>query len=418
MRCLDNQYRPTLELLEKRDLPSMAELSGHLLYITSTTAHDYITVSESNGRISVQNTPIHVGSAKVSSVAASTVSKVVIYAYGGGDVINLRPSEATTVIKPTYIYAGGGHNLVYGGSASNYIVGGGGYNTLTGGASTDYIAGSATDTFHGGGGFDWFYRTINTTHPFVNGEQVSDLRQGKAPSCQSDAALAEAVKQGFNFANSIHYVGSGTYDVTLDGGHVRERVAFNGWYNSFDPVPAAAGEYWTILMYRARLEKFGINPNVYYTPSQWDALNRSTGSKLYSVANAISTFTGRAASFGPITAPRVMATELARGDYLVATTPPGGGATSDGIIRDHLYAVMAIYYQNGMWKVRLYNPWGFDSIGGRTIEALAGGTPQNRGFITISWWQFINSNNFQGVTHASATAAQTAYFRSLSGTRE
>jgi hypothetical protein len=79
---------------------------------------------------------------------------------------------------------------------------------------------------------------------------------------------------------------------------------------------------------------------------------------------------------------------------------------------------MSIYYQGGMWKVQLYNPWGFDSVNGKTIESLAGGPPQNKGFITLSWQQFINSNNFQGVTLAVANAAQTRYFMHLSGSRE
>ena len=421
MPCHDNHYRPTLELLEKRDLPATAQLSGGMLYVTSTASHDYISVSQNNGQLSVRNTPIHVGSSTVNSVSTNAVTKVVVYAYGGSDVINLRPSAATTVTEDSYIYAGGGSNQVYGGNGSNYIqAGGAGGNTLVGGTGTDYFVGGPTDTFRGGGGFDWFYRAFNTTSPFVSGERVSDVRQGKAPSCQSDAALAEAVQQGFNFANSIHYLGNSTYDVTLSGGAVHEHVTFNGWYNSDDPVPAAPGEYWTILMYRARLEMFGIDPNVHYTTAQWDALDRSLNGKLYSVANAITTFTGRGASFSPLTGatPQSLQTALAHGDYLVASTPQGSGATADGIIYDHSYAVMSVYYDAGMWKVRLYNPWGFDSINNRTIESLAGGTPQNRGFITLSWAQFTSTANFQGITRASATAAQAALFHSLSGSRE
>ena len=418
MRCLDNHYRPTLELLEQRELPATAQLYGSLLYVTSTAHHQFITVSESSGRLSVQGTPIHVGSRTVSSVSASQVSEVIVYATGGGDVINLRPSAATTVSKPTYIYAAGGNNQVYGGSGTNYIVGAGGYNNLNGGPGTDYIAGGPTDTFHGGGGFDWYYRNFNPSDPFVGGARVSDIRQGQAPSCQADAALAEAVKQGFNFSSSIHYLGSSTYEVTLKGGAVHERVHFNGWYNTDDPIPAQPGEFWTVLMYRARLEMYGINPNRDYSTAQWNALNQSTGTKLYSVADAITTFTGRRASFGSIGYAQTMATELARGDYLVATTPPGGGVSADGIIYDHSYAVMSIYYQGGMWKVQLYNPWGFDSVNGKTIESLAGGPPQNKGFITLSWQQFINSTNFQGVTRAAANAAQTRYFMHLSGSRE
>jgi hypothetical protein len=79
---------------------------------------------------------------------------------------------------------------------------------------------------------------------------------------------------------------------------------------------------------------------------------------------------------------------------------------------------MSVYYQSGMWKVRLYNPWGFDSENGRTIESLSGGPVLNNGFITLSWSQFTNSANFVGVTLAQVSSAQTAYFKSLSGSRE
>src|SRR4051812_7746995 len=103
MRWQDNHYRPTLELLEKRDLPATALLSNGYLYVTATGSHEFITVAQNNGRLSVSNTPISVGSSKVSSVSVIQVNKVVVYAYGGGDVINLRASAATTVTKPSYV---------------------------------------------------------------------------------------------------------------------------------------------------------------------------------------------------------------------------------------------------------------------------------------------------------------------------
>src|SRR5262249_43523227 len=156
-----------LELLERREMPASATLSGSYLYVTSTSPHEYVSVSQSNGRLSVGSTLITQGSYHVSSVAVSAVSKVVVYAYGGGDVINLRMSAATTVTKNTYIYAGGGNNQVFGGNGSNYIVAGtGGGNTLVGGTGTDYLAaGRSSDVLKGGGGFDWFYRSISASHP-------------------------------------------------------------------------------------------------------------------------------------------------------------------------------------------------------------------------------------------------------------
>jgi hypothetical protein len=422
MRWIDNHYRPTLELLEKRDLPATAFLSGGYLYVTSTNAHEYVSVSESNGRLSVSNTLITDGSSRVSSIADTRVAKVAVYAYGNNDVVNLRMSAATIVAKDTYIYVGGAYTQVYGGKGSNYIAGGtGGHNIFTGGAGTDFLAaGSATDTLNGGGGFDWYYRPITTGAPFAGSLVVGDVKQGQVPSCQSDAALAEAVKQGFQFTNSIHYLGASTYNVSLYGGSVHEHVVFNGWYNSGDPIPTASGEYWTILMYRARLEYLGINPNQSFTQGQWDTFNRNDDGKLYSVSDAIAAFTGRSSAFSPMShfTPQGLQASLAHGDYLVATTPPGSGVNSDGIAYDHAYAVMAVYFEGGMWKVRLYNPWGFDSAGGRTIESLSGKPPTNKGFITLSWAQFTNPRNFQGITQAVANAAQVAYFRTLAGTRE
>ncbi len=419
MRWQNNHYRPTLELLERRDLPTTATLAGGVLTVVGTSGNDYISVAQSDGRIYVHDTAITVGKSHVSSVAANQVNHVVVYGNGGNDVINLRPSAATTLTKDATVYVGAGDSQVYGGAGGNYLVAtGSGHHTLVGGPGTDYLAGTATDTLDGGGGFDWFYRPYNPSNPFPAGEHVSDVRQGHTPSCQTVAALAEAVQQGHNFASDIHYLGNNTYDVSLYGGTVHERVFFNGWYNSDDPTPTVPGEFWTVLMYRARLEALHINPTAHYTTAQWDAENLRQGGRVYSNAEALYAFTGRTATFAPMSAvtPYGMQYVLSQGAYVVASTPAGGGASADGIVRDHAYAVMDVYWDAGMWKVRLYNPWGFDGFGGRTIESLAGGTPKNNGFITVSWSQFVSSANFAGVTLATPTAAQTAYFKLIAGT--
>lgn len=404
MRWRATHYRPTLELLERRDLPTTAMLSGGYLYITSTTSHNFITVAQNNGRLSVAGTSITVGKAAQSSVSTSQVNEVVVYAYGGNDVVNLRPTAATTVTLNSYIYVADGYNQVYGGTGSNYIVAdSAGHNSLNGNTGTDYLAaGSPTDSLNGGGGFDWYYQPFNASSPFVGGEQVSNVKQGESPSCQTDAALAEAVQQGYNFANNIHYLGSDEYRVTLYGGKQSEIVDFNGWYNSQDPVPTVTGEFWTILMYRARLESLGINPTASYSESQWDNFNSNDNGSLYSVGASIYAFTGQQATYVSLSqvSPGTLQNDLSRGDLVVVSSAPGTGATSDGIIRDHAYAVLSVYYQGGMWKVQLYNPWGFDGLNGKTIESLSGKPATNLGFITVSWSQFANTNNFEAVTVA------------------
>lgn len=171
MRWQDNHYRPTLELLEKRDLPATAMLSGGYLYVTSTAKHEFVTVTQSGGKLAVANTSITVGSSKVSSVSASQVNKVVVYASGGDDVINLRASAATTVTKDSYIQVSNGYNEVFGGNGSNYIIAdSAGHDMLNGGTGTDYlVAGNSTDVLNGGGGFDWYYEPFNPSYPFVGG---------------------------------------------------------------------------------------------------------------------------------------------------------------------------------------------------------------------------------------------------------
>ena len=67
------------------------------------------------------------------------------------------------------------------------------------------------------------------------------------------------------------------------------------------------------------------------------------------------------------------------------------------IIGNHAYAVLAVYYDAGVWKVRLYNPWGMDRDNGGTIDAHDKSKPAaNDGVITLSWSQFTNTNNFKG----------------------
>jgi hypothetical protein len=405
MRWQNNHYRPTLELLEQRDVPTTATLSGGYLYVMGTSGSDYITISQSSNRISVSSTAITVGSSRYSSIDAGYVNKVVVYGYAGNDVINL-----TGLRKDAYVYGGSGNDQIYGGAGTNYLDGGSGYSTVVGGSGTNYLVGNGHDHLVGGTGFNWYYEPINAYAPFVSGETVSDVKQGRSPSCQSDAAIAEAVKEGYNFANNIHYVGNYTYRVDLFGGSTYRYVTFNGWYNDNDPIPTASGEYWTILLQRAREEYFGINPNLSYTTAQWDAMNRNTGYRLYSVTDALYAFTGRNSAFMPMSTanPYTLRDALARGAYLVASSPNGSGFSGDGIAYDHAYAVMAVYYSGGGWWVRLYNPWGFNiGIGSST-----------NGFITLPWSKFVNPLNFHGYTLGQGTAAQVAYFQRVGAGRE
>jgi hypothetical protein len=360
-------YRPLVESLEKRDLPAsglQAYVSGGNLYVLGTAASDAITVNQSNNQLSVAGAKI----GNAASVNASSIANVFIYGNGGNDTINL----ATVKINA----------LVYGSTGNDTVV-----------------LGTGNDSVSNGGGFDWIYRPFNPSSPVVNGTSASDLHQGQTPLCQTGAALADAAAQGFNFANNIQYLGNDWYQVKLYGNLPSQRVYFDGWTNSGDQVEPASGEFWTVLMQRAREQAYGINPNQSYTLSQWNAFNAQSGGRLYSVAQAIYDFTGSTSNYTPVGNANALTLQaaLARGDSVIAQSQANSYVSSAGIIGNHAYAVLSVYYDAGIWKVRLYNPWGIDGLNGSTIDALnPSQAAANDGFITLSWAQFTNSANFIG----------------------
>jgi hypothetical protein len=445
MRLLKDQYRPTLEFLEQRELPAsslQASLFSGYLYIQDWTANDTINVAQTNGKISVANTTITAGNSHLSSVSVSSVNEVDIFSYGGGATIDLHVSDTTQLAVTAHVLAHGGHNTILGGSGNewlygydgyngiyagngqNDLLGFGGHNTLVGGTNYNVLYGyggnntlygksgttylnseSATpsDTLVGGAGTNWYFRPVNLSQPFANGENVTDVVEGRAPLCQTDSALADAAKQGINLASRIHYIGNCYYQVQLYGAPT-QTVYFDGHYNDTDAQVAAGSQsFWPILFMRARLQALGISPSAEYTTAQWDALNQKLGGRLYSVNDALSMFTGKATTTIAINQSNVqsLANSLNAGHLVVASSYSQSGVSSDGIIGNHAYAVLSVFYQNGSWKVRLYNPWGKDSVNGRTMDSLqTNSVPSNDGIITLRWSQFTNPANFHSYTVA------------------
>jgi len=392
-------YRPFVEPLEARELPAgiSAYVQNNNLVIQGTLGNDYIRVTQAAGRLSVYGGPILFGTSQVASVDATSVARVVINGYAGNDTI-----IASTLTKDTIVTAGLGNDMIYGGAGNDLLDGGAGDDTISGGAGNDRLnAGvsvSERNTLLGDGGFDWYYRPFNPTTPVVGGSSATDIRQGEAPLCQTGAALAEAALQGHNFAGDIRLVSTNTYDVKLYGNLSTTRVTFDGWTNDQDLVPVAGGEFWTVLLQRARLQALGIDSTRETSKAAWDAANLKTNGRLYSIAEALYHFTGSYATYSDISAanPKALQSALTRGDYLIAQSKSTGSPLLDGIIRNHAYAVLAVYQDAGVWKVRLYNPWGKDRSGTGTLDSLSNTTPASDGIITLSWAQFSNSENFKG----------------------
>jgi hypothetical protein len=371
MSVRPSSYQPRIESLEARDVPTssiQAYITGGNLYIVGSSGNDAITVIQYSGQVSVTGAKINLNGSLVSSVSTSSFSKVFIYGEGGNDAIDF-----STVKSDVTVYAGTGDDTIR--------------------------CGTGNSTINNGGGFDSIYHMTSPWLPIINGTTPSDIQQGYAPLCQTAAALAEAAQQGHNFAGDITYLGNNYFQVKLYGGLTTQKVYFDGWTTSNDPAVSANGEYWQVLLQRARLQTLGINPNLEYTPAQWDAFNQKTGGKLYSIGDALSAYTGDVVSYNNINAlsPQALQSALVAKQFVIAQSHISSSSyvSGDGIIGNHAYAVLSVYYENGIWKVRLYNPWGTDSINGRTIDSLDTSHPaSNDGYITLSWQQFINTANF------------------------
>jgi hypothetical protein len=401
---LQPSYRPHLEQLEPRELPAgiSAYTQGSYLIVDGTAGNDYISVTQSSGRLSVYGTQITVGTTKVSSIDANAVSRVLMRGQGGDDTI-----IGSTLSKDMIVQGGAGSDAIYGGAGHDYLDGGAGNDLIYGGAGNDRISAgvsaSENDSLLGGTGFNQYYQPFTATTPIVNGSTAGDVRQGEAPVCQTLSALSAAAQQRYDFSKNIRYLGYGVYEVKLFGNLTTQKVKFDGWTTNNDPK-VTGGEFWQVLMQRARLQALGLDPTRQYTRAEWDAWNVKTGGRLYSIADAIQNFTGCPATFSGISAANALKLQaaLAHGDFIVAQSAGSGGTISaDGVIGNHAYAVVGVYYDAGVWKVRLYNPWGMDRTDRVMLDTLDKSKPAaDDGFITLSWTQFVKTSNFKGYFHA------------------
>src|SRR6516164_2191821 len=116
-------YRPVVEALEQREL--LAGIQAYValgnLYVLGTPGNDFINVAQTNNQISVAGTQIAVRNSRVNSIDASSISKVIVYGYGGDDFIDL-----TTIKNDATIYAGAGKDMIRCGGGNVTVYDGGG----------------------------------------------------------------------------------------------------------------------------------------------------------------------------------------------------------------------------------------------------------------------------------------------------
>lgn len=144
---MKRNYRPAFDRLERRDVPSAAtqstvNLTAGVLTVLGSASADAITVSKSNGIMSVSDS----GRA-LKQYTATSVARIVVDAGFGNDTVIIRAGIA----KPVFLYGGYGNDQLYGGAGNDQLYGGAGADYLFGRGGNDLIfGGTGSDTIDGG----------------------------------------------------------------------------------------------------------------------------------------------------------------------------------------------------------------------------------------------------------------------------
>ncbi len=140
-------FQPRLETLERRDVPAAvtSNLTAGSLTVYGTSGSDQITVALSGSRIVVSG--ITDGTQRAQQTyTASAVTRIVVAAEGGNDVVDVKQAIAKTAwiyggSGSDYLYGGAGGDTIYGGQGSDRLYGRNGNDVLFGGAGTDLLDG-------------------------------------------------------------------------------------------------------------------------------------------------------------------------------------------------------------------------------------------------------------------------------------
>jgi hemolysin type calcium-binding protein len=442
--------RLSVEPLEGREVPATAVIYGSNLIVDGTDRSESITVRLDGNRVTVDSTSIRDGRSYTSGIDAPRVRQVVIHARGGDDTINFATLKVPVMVwggnGNDRVYAGSGNDTIYGdpgndtvlGSSGNdWLVGGEGVDQVFGGGGDDWITGdngddrlygdAGDDTLSGGEGrdflsggsgadhfdghgfgmgaadasrnFDTYQDEFDLWRPQPSSGRMPPFHKGEIDNPGYLAALAALSPA--DIKSAIRVISKGQYDVTLPGDRRTIRVAFDGTWTDNDPEPIgdATPDFATILLNRARLISYGIDPTRFYTNTEWDAQNTRTRGKLYDPADALRQFTGRAVTtLYPSSADfSTIKWRLERGGAAVAYSyrSTARKPNSAGVMGDTSYVVHRLFTDtSGRRWVELCNPLGTDCGDGRLLDKAPGAVQQNDGVVTLSWDDFRRSSNF------------------------
>jgi uncharacterized protein YkwD len=177
-----------VEALEARDCPSTANLFNGVLSVVGTDGNDTIVVGQSGTSIVAAG----------QSFAASSVSRVVVSAGGGDDLVK------NNTTKPAVIYGGFGNDTLFGGPGNDVIYGGMGNDTIRGRAGNDVLwGGPGTNTIGDNSGANSIHPgnpNRTRTNSAVEQQIITLVNQQRA----ANGLPALSVNQQLNAAAQLH----------------------------------------------------------------------------------------------------------------------------------------------------------------------------------------------------------------------
>ena len=388
-----NQFRPSLECLEGREMMSATRelLSNGTLMIKCDGANDTVQIRQTSSQIVINGRYAY---------NSNKVAGIIVYGNAGHDTL-----DADSVNKPVSLYGGSGNDRIVGGNGNDLLRGGSDNDVIFGGAGNDelhgdaghdrILAGDGFDRLFDEGGSDFLDDGLRLGNEFydtgdgadfiadiwaVKGVQVDDIVQGQMGSCSFLAGLAAGVEAGIDYSNWISYRGHdaegvGIYDVKLwspsQGRYFTQQIQFEGGMNKYDtgtavnrPGRVAEFESWVLLMQRAYYNAGGsTNPSF--------ALAAATGGKATHVRmtddDAQNTLIRAINADRPITAAI-------------------GSSVFYGI-SGHAFAVVGARGSTNNLEILLYNPWGMDAQASTGQPTAITGSATD-GYFWVSWNTF------------------------------
>jgi uncharacterized protein YkwD len=143
------RYRPSMDVLERRDVPSAAtpstaNLTAGVLTVIGSSQADAISITGSGAVMRVLDS-----GRVIAQVASANVKKIVVEGGFGHDNIIV----GARIKVPAFLYGGFGNDLLYGGAGKDQLYGGTGADGLFGRVNNDLLfGGTGGDSLNGGGG--------------------------------------------------------------------------------------------------------------------------------------------------------------------------------------------------------------------------------------------------------------------------